>query len=297
MYKNRRRNINFAGMKKGMIKYVFVLLSVLMFCPDVSAQFKVYTRKNRLSDFPAKTTMVVLGENEILNITLRNEIKSRWRVSPFDFCYEDDMQEIKNNPSFYILYLKEEKNGIIFLNLEKCGDRKGVSSLESRMNVIKVPFCPKGFSSGREILYTSAMIDVMQRYMEKSIIHSQASYKNLEQSCTSLAKSRRKPIYIDSDDLCENLKNKDRLPSVNGITFTDSYIVDSLLTSNSSEALIGFCISSPSPGGSSESYQVIVSADRHELLYYKKTKYKKKGDRGFTEKALAGIRTEHSYKR
>ncbi len=280
-----------------MLKYILVLMSILMFCPDISAQFKVYTRKNRLADFPAKTTMVVLGENEILNITLRNEIKSRWRVSPFDFCYEDDMQEIKNNPLFYILYLKEEKSGIIFLNLEKCGDRKGVSSLESRMNVIKVPFCPKEFSSGREILYTSAMIDVMQRYMEKSIIYSQASYQNLEQSCTSLTKNRRKPIYIDNEDLCESLRDRDRLPSIGGISFTDSYIVDSLLTSNSANALIGFCISSPSPGAASESYQVIVSADRHELLYYKKTKYKKKGDRGFTDKALADIRTEHSYKK
>ncbi len=285
-------------MKMGKFKYFLAILTILLSCADLSAQFKVYTRKTRLADFPAKTTMIVLTGDEILDIALRSEIKSRWRISPYDFCEASDMEKVKNDPSFYILYLSEDKSGIIFLNLEKCGDKKGISSLESRMDVIKVPFCPKDFSSGREVLYISAMIDVMQHYMEGSLLHSQSAYKNLEQSRTPLVKERKKKLYINRDDLSGKLALRDTISSPgNGLVFTDSYTADSLFTSSSPNALIGFCISSSAPGPKAESYQIIVTADRHELLYYKKNKYGKEGDRGFTLKSLAAIQAEHSYKK
>ncbi len=285
-------------MKMGKIKYLLAALTILLFCEDLSAQFKVYTRKTRLADFPAKTTMIVLTGDEILDIALRSEIKSRWRISPYDFCEESQMDAIKSNPSFYILYLSEEKSGVIFLNLEKCGDKKGISSLESRMDVIKVPFCPKDFSSGREVLYVSAMIDVMQHYVEGSLLHSQGAYKNLEQSRIPLAKERRKALYINRDDLSGIITSRDSIISPgNGLVFTDSYTADSLFTSGSQNALIGFCISSSAPGPKAESYQIIVTADRHELLYYKKNRYGKEADRGFTLKSLAVIQAEHSYKK
>lgn len=111
-------------MKMGKIKYLLAALTILLFCEDLSAQFKVYTRKTRLADFPAKTTMIVLSGDEILDIALRSEIKSRWRISPYDFCDASQMETVKNNPSFYILYLSEDKSGIIFLNLENAGTKR-----------------------------------------------------------------------------------------------------------------------------------------------------------------------------
>ena len=142
-------------------KYLFTLVLLALCLTDAQAQFKIYTRKARMADFPAKTTMVVLSGNDLLDIALKNEIKSRWRVSPFDFCYIDEINEIKKNSNFYILYLSTEKSGLVYLNLEKCGEKESFSSLNSRMDIVKVPFGPKEFSTGREIYYLSAMIDIM----------------------------------------------------------------------------------------------------------------------------------------
>lgn len=280
------------------LKYIVAALLFTMLCTDLNAQFKVYTRKTRFADFPAKTTMVVLTGDDLLDLSLRNEIKSRWRVSPFDFCYEEDLEQIRKDPNVYLLCLEEDNSGIIFLNLEKCGNDKGVSSLDSHMDVVRIPFCPKELSSGREVVYVSAMIDVLQHYIEKSLLLDHFSYQNLAQSSKSLTKGRRKEIYIDRDDLSEAISGRDSIQSpAEGIVFTDSFTTDSLFTVSSPNALIGFCISSSTPGPSSLSYQVIVSADRHELLYFRKNKYKKAGEKGFTLKSISDIHKKHSYKK
>ena len=283
-------------MKHKTLKYLLGML-LLRCCVDAQAQFRIYTKKSRLSDFPAKTTMVVLSGNELLDIAIKNEIKSRWRVSPFEFCFKEDLESIKVSPLYYILYLTEENNSLIYLNLEKCGDKKGFSSMNSRMDILKLPLSPKDFSTGREISYLSAMIDIMQHYVESSILHDQVVYMNLDQFSGPLSKGRKKTLYIAREDLSDGIAGKDSLSSSgHGLVYTDSFTVDSLFNAGSADALIGFCISSNEPSPKSESIQVIVSADRHELLYYKKNKYKKIGQRGFTQKSLKAIQAEHKYK-
>lgn len=284
-------------MKHRTLKYLLGIL-LLLSCVNAQAQFKIYTKKNRLSDFPAKTTIVVLSGNELLDIAIRNEIKSRWRVSPFEFCLREDMAEIKKSPLYYVLYLTEENDSLIYLNLEKCGEKESISSMNSQMKVLKLPLSPKDFSTGREISYLSAMIDIMQHYVESAILRDQVVYMNLDQFAGPLAKGRKKTLYIAREDLSESIVGRDSLSSPShGLVYTDSFTVDSLFNAGSAEALIGFCISSNEPSSKAESIQVIVSADRHELLYYKKNKYKKIGQRGFTQKSLKAIQTEHAYKK
>lgn len=285
----------FAEMKTDKLKYLVGML-LLLFCVNAEAQFKIYTKKNRLSDFPAKTTMVVLSGNELLDIAIKNEIKSRWRVSPFDFCPREELAEVKKSPLYYVLYLTEENSSLIYLNLEKCGDKESLSSMNSRMNVLKLPLSPKDFSTGREISYLSAMIDIMQHYVESAILHDQVVYMNLKQFSGPLSKGKKKSLYIAREDL--SIAGRDSIPSPgNGLVYTDSFTVDSLFNASSPEALIAFCISSNEPSARSESIQIIVSADRHELLYYKKNKYKKAGQRGFSSKDLKAIKSEHNYKK
>ena len=290
--------ITFVGMMTRLRKYLFTLVLLALCLTDAQAQFKIYTRKARMADFPAKTTMVVLSGNDLLDIALKNEIKSRWRVSPFDFCYIDEINEIKKNSNFYILYLSTEKSGLVYLNLEKCGEKESFSSLNSRMDIVKVPFGPKEFSTGREIYYLSAMIDIMQHYVENSLIRKHSNFSGLEKTHGSLIKERKKKLYIAREDLSSEIPGRDSIPNPgDGLIYTDGFTVDSLFTASSSNAIIGFCISSNSPSPNSESYQVIVSADRHELLYYKRRRYKDGAKRGFTSKELKAIQAEHAYRK
>lgn len=279
------------------LKYIFCALA-LMICALAQGQVKIYTKKSRLADFPAKTTVVVLSGNEILDLALKNEITSRWRVSPFDFREPENMDELRRNPSIYLLYLSDDRKGIVFLNLEKCGTKGGMTSLSSQMDVVKVPFSPRDFTTGREISYLSAAIDIMQHYVENAIRNESGSYASLKQFCKPLVNQKKKQIFISHDDLSTSIAGRDSLANMgDGIVFTDSFTADSLFAAGAKDALIGFCISSSVPGPKSESYQIIVSADRHELYYFDKSAYKKEENRGFSDKALKRIRVQHAYKK
>ena len=268
-----------------------------MICLSANAQFKVYTRKARMADFPAKTTIVVLSGNELLDIALKNEISSRWRVSPFDFSDSDELASLQKNPSVYVLYMSVDESGIVFLNLEKGGDKKSFQSLNSRMDIIRVPFCARDFSTGREITYLSAMIDVIQHYMEQSLLHEGIAYTSIDNMDKTLARGRKKKIYIAREDLSEDVAGRDSLENFGkGIMISDAFTVDSLFSAASRDALIGFCISGSAPSAKGVNYQIIVSADRHNLMYYKRSKYTTKGQRGFSLKALNYIRKEHKYR-
>lgn len=270
----------------------------LMVCMLAEGQVKIYTKKSRLADFPAKTTVVMLSGNEILDLALRNEITSRWRVSPFDFREPDNLDELRKNPSIYVLYLSYGNSGIVFLNLEKCGTKGGMTSLGSQMKVVSVPFSPRDFTTGREITYLSAAIDIVQHYIESAILNESVPYMSLQQFSKPLVTQKKKRIYISHDDLSTDIDGRDSLANMGGgIVFTDSFTADSLFSAGAKDALIGFCISSAAPGSKSESYQIIVSADRHELLYFNKSPYRKEGQRGFSSKALKNIRIKHGYKK
>lgn len=283
-------------MNRSRLKYIFCAVA-LMICALSQGQVRIYTKKSRLADFPAKTTVVMLSGNEIMDLALKNEITSRWRVSPFDFVEAGNLEELRDNQSIYLLYLSYEKSGIVFLNLEKCGNKAGMTSLSSQMEVVKVPFSPRDFTTGREISYLSAAIDIVQHYVESAIRNEVSSYASLQQFCKPLISQKKKQIFISHDDLSTDIAGRDSLVNMGGgIAFTDSFTADSLFAAGAKDALIGFCISSSAPGPKAESYQIIVSADRHELYYFNKSPYKKESNRGFSEKALRGIRAKHAYK-
>ena len=166
------------------------------------------------------------------------------------------------------------------------------------MTVAKLPLSCGKITTGRELAYMPAMIDIMQHYVEGAMLRDHIVYLKVEKTGTPLAKARKKKIYISREDLSESIHGKDTISSpISGFVFTDDFTADSLFNASSKEALIAFCISSSEYSSKSESYQIIVSADRHELFYFKKKRYRKTTDRGFTMKNLQTIHAEHNYKK
>ena len=74
------------------LRLLFVSLLFVLLCQTAGAQGKVYTRKARLADFPTRTIKVAGGGSPLLDITFREEISTRWRISPYEFCNAEDMQ-------------------------------------------------------------------------------------------------------------------------------------------------------------------------------------------------------------
>lgn len=275
---------------------LFVTLCLLpMF--QAAGQGKIYTRKARLADFPTKTTKVVLSGNGILDLSLKEEIMSRWRVSPFEFCEAEEFASLKGKSGYYFLYISEDNSGLAFLTLLKGGGKGSFQSLDSSLEVISVPFAPAQMSTGRELVFLPAMIDIVQAYVEEATMSETKSYLGLGIFNGNLVNERHKSINISRSDIADSVPGKDSLEAYSpGLLIKESEAVDRLFVEGDRDRLIGFCVAPSEPSSRARSYQMIIGADTHTLYYFSSHRYRKSSDRGFRKQELQEIRREHKYK-
>ena len=255
---------------------------------QAAGQGRIYTRKARLADFQTKTTKVVLSGDNLLDIALREEVRRRWRISPFEFCDPEDFDALKNDAAYYFLYLSQDKSGLAYLTLLKGGNDEGFRSLDGKLEVVRIPFSPVKITSGREFVYLSALIDIVQTFVEESLTSSARNIFGLSFYNGNLVKARKKKIYIAEEDM-----NGAPAP---GIVAVDSFHADSLFNAGSPDALIGFSISPAEPSRRAKCFNFIVAADTHDLYYYQGHSFDKPGKRGFLKNDIKYIRREHNYK-
>ena len=77
------------------MKRIISLALCLVMGLSALAQGTVTTRSHRLADFTDKVTKIVLPGNELLDGALREEIVTRWSVSPFEFCTRSSPSTIR----------------------------------------------------------------------------------------------------------------------------------------------------------------------------------------------------------
>ena len=277
-----------------MITLVIILLSGGF---QAAGQGRIYTRRARLADFQTKTTKVVLSGDDLLDIALREEVRRRWRISPFEFCNPEDFDALKNDSAYYFLYLSQDKAGLAYLTLLKGGNDESFRSLDGKLEVVRIPFSPVRITSGRELVYISALLDIVQTFVEESLTSSAQNILGLSFYNGGLSRARKKAIYFTKDDLDESVHPADSAGVLGpGLFAVDSYQADSLFDAGSPEALVAFSISPAQPGRGAKCYNFIVSADTHELYYYQSRSFTQAGRRGFSRSAIKAIRREHGYK-
>ena len=106
-----------------MRKYFLTLLLALL-PAALWAQGTIYTKSARLADFPQKTTKIVLSGQQLLDEVLKEEITSRWRISPYEFCTEDEFDALKGVYRYYFLHF-EYDDEFTWMNLYKGGPSSG----------------------------------------------------------------------------------------------------------------------------------------------------------------------------
>ena len=87
-------------MKKIILLIASVLLPVL-----VSAQAQINTKKVKIEDFTEKTTKVVLTGNLFFDQVFKEEIRNRWRISPYEFCSLEEFGKLKTDGNYYFLMI------------------------------------------------------------------------------------------------------------------------------------------------------------------------------------------------
>lgn len=244
---------------KNAAKHIFILLAFLLCAIDAFSQGKVYTRKARLEDFPIRTTKVVIDGNSFLGIALREEIALRWRISPYEHCTPAEYDKLKTDNNFYFINLVEE-DGIAFLTLSKGGKEEDDNQFKRPFEVVRVPFASVGDPSGRELIFMGAFVDILQIFVEDAMLADQVAYSGLKHYNSSNLSF--KTIYLDPEKADEQYLN------------------------NTPGTLVGICIAPTEISKRSYCYKMLITADSHELYYYKKAKYRGSKDTSFTESEI-----------
>ena len=109
------------------MKKILIILTAILLPLMASAQAQITTKKIKISDFPEKTTKVVLTGNALFDAVLKEEIAARWRIAPYEFCTLNEFNELKGKDNYYFListkgqFKKESEPGLQFLTLVKGG--------------------------------------------------------------------------------------------------------------------------------------------------------------------------------
>lgn len=162
-------------MKSSFLKYL--LFALMLFPMQLFGQGKVYTRTMRLADFPQKTTKIVLSGQSVLDDILKEEITSRWRISPFEFCDYSEYKALEHGKLYYFLHLASDSD-FTYMILTK-GGPVGGNPLSSGFDIVSIPIAGAGEPSSEELLFLPAFIDIVQEYLLRAMVSEAVSYKGL----------------------------------------------------------------------------------------------------------------------
>ena len=195
-----------------MKRLTLIILALAAICSftgtDAAAQAKFTTRKEKLSDLMYKTTKVVLTGNELLDESFKEEVIRRWRITPYEFCTFDEFNTLKGSADYYFLLIvqaqfrKETEPGLSMMTLIKGGSApKPDSPLNDFYEVISLPLCSSTMSSGREVVFMSAFIDLVQEMTDRENKVASIEVSALTTPDNELARrAARNPAALSSRD-------------------------------------------------------------------------------------------------
>jgi len=271
-------------MKKIILIVSIIALGALSF--SAAGQARITTKKMKLSDFPTKTTRVVLAGSDMFNNALKDEITRRWMATPYEFCTLEEYEAGKNSPDYYYLIpvssrmKKEAEPGIIVLSLVKGGPKDTKDAEKQGFEVMSIPCAALESPSGREYLFLPAFIDIIQQYMADAMISDRVSYGGLGSYTSKLIKEREKKIVFSSGDLATTVIPDDEWLDKN-MEVMDEEDADALFAEGASGILVSYVVTPTEPVKGSVCYKMILSADTHELCFFEKHQIKGENVAGF----------------
>ena len=149
-----------------------MILAVALIPMIAGAQAQILTKKVKISDFTEKMTKVVLTGNEMFDLSLQEEVKARWRVSPYEFCTWEEFMNDRNSSDYYFLlttsgqFKKETEPALDMFSLVKGGTGATINSM---MEVMFLPFASAEDPSGREFVFLPVLLDIIQDHTLKSM--------------------------------------------------------------------------------------------------------------------------------
>ncbi len=219
---------------------------VTMFLPfcAMAENGKFYTRRVLLEDFPAKVTKIVLSGDSMVDAVLREEVKLRWDLSPYEFCTVDEYESLKENGNYYFMHFVKAE-GIIFLSLDKGGRKEDPDIKKQSFEVLAIPVSTAEATTMENLTYMPAFISIFQDFVNMAMVSDGKAYSGL--SYYNTKDMFGKTVSIDADKAAEYF-------------------------SEGRQGMLAGILVKPAPGAGQFCYKMLISCDSQELFYFKKSR-------------------------
>lgn len=275
------------------MRKLFIMLAVALLPLMAGAQAQINTKKVKISDFTEKITKVVLTGNDFFDIALQDEVKARWRVSPYEFCTWEEFQRDRNSSDFYFLlttssqFKKESEPGLDLLSLVKGGTGATINSM---LEVVFIPFAPAEDPSGREMVFLPAFLDIIQKHALMSMEKDTDGYIGLSNNSMNIAKAKNMEFVFSEDDLSSEITREFRdLNFDSDMVITDEDSADDYMLENKPNTLVSYVVTPADAQPGSFCYKMLINSETHELYYFRRHRITKKLGPGFLAEDIRRI--------
>ena len=285
-------------MKKFLILLVAAMMPLL-----AAAQAQITTKKVKISDFPEKTTKVVLTGNILFDAVLKEEIAARWRIAPYEFCTLQEFHELKGKENHYFLiptkgqFKTENEPGLQFLTLVK-GGKDAENGINQMLEIVSLPIASAEDPSGRELIFLPAFITILQQYTLDSIANDLNAYIGLTNYSKDLSSTSAMTILFAEEDLDAKMNPEARAMYLkNGVEVTDMDTADRMLTTTAPNTVVSYVAAPTDAKNGSYCYKMLIDTQTHRLCYFKKHRINAKYGPGFADYDLRSIATTRKEKK
>lgn len=264
-----------------------IMAAAAAFSADMHAQAQITTKNEKIEDFPEKTTKIVLSGQEFFDAALKEEVMTRWNVSPFEFCTMDDFNRLKSDSDYYFLvplkgqFRRESEPSIEMLSLLKGGDGAD-KSLDKMLEIVSIPVRAARYPSGREFIFLSALLDIIQEYVIYALDRGINAYSTLADAAEDISRAGGMRIIFSEGDLSPKVTEEIReLYFRDGVAAADEEIADDFMLNNVPNTLISYTVAPSDPVPGSYCYKMLIDAGTHRLYYYRKQRIGRNSGPGF----------------
>lgn len=279
---------------KRFFQILALAIAGLLLTTDALGQAQITTRREKLKDFTSKTTKVVLTGDEFLDEAVKESVAATWTVSPYEFCSNEEFQNLKGNADFYFLmvvkgqFRRESEPGIDMLTLVKGGEGAD-KSINDMFEVVSFPLRSTEDPSGREFVLLPAFLKIIQDHTISLTDTEMKAYSSL--GAKDSKKLRIKRIFFWSEDFAPQVDEQTKRSLDEDILIKeDEDEVDEIFSEGTFNTVVSYVVAPSEPVNGSICYKMLIGSDNHELYYFKKHKITAKSGKGFLSSDIKSIK-------
>lgn len=276
------------------IQILALAIAGLLLTTDALGQAQITTRREKLKDFTSKTTKVVLTGDEFLDEAVKESVAATWTVSSYEFCSNEEFQNLKGNADFYFLmvvkgqFRRESEPGIDMLTLVKGGEGAD-KSINDMFEVVSFPLRSTEDPSGREFVLLPAFLKIIQEHTTSLTDTEMKAYSNI--GAKDSKRLRIKRIFFWAEDFAPQVDEQTKRSLDEDILIKeDEDEVDEIFSEGTFNTVVSYVVAPSEPVNGSICYKMLIGSDNHELYYFKKHKITAKSGKGFLSSDIKSIK-------